>query len=138
MPSPLAQPPLALSILLICMLTVWGPSAKKDLLVKAFTLALPYNGSPALSAIQLAAACKQKMCGLAETDSRGAMQTDINENMRAILIDWLVEVHYKFKVRVPVAALLQSPSSFQCFQIYLFLRSLLCPSHGRGLRHSPA
>ena len=27
-----------------------------------------------------------------------AMQTDINENMRAILIDWLVEVHYKFKV----------------------------------------
>ena len=26
------------------------------------------------------------------------MQTDINENMRAILIDWLVEVHYKFKV----------------------------------------
>ena len=26
------------------------------------------------------------------------LQTDINENMRAILIDWLVEVHYKFKV----------------------------------------
>ncbi len=27
-----------------------------------------------------------------------AVQTDINDNMRAILIDWLVEVHYKFKV----------------------------------------
>ena len=26
-------------------------------------------------------------------------QTDINEKMRAILIDWLVEVHLKFKVR---------------------------------------
>ncbi len=27
-----------------------------------------------------------------------AAQTDINDNMRAILIDWLVEVHYKFRV----------------------------------------
>lgn len=26
------------------------------------------------------------------------MQTDINDKMRAILIDWLVEVHLKFKV----------------------------------------
>jgi len=26
-------------------------------------------------------------------------QTDINVKMRAILIDWLVEVHLKFKVR---------------------------------------
>ena len=26
------------------------------------------------------------------------MQVDINEKMRAILIDWLVEVHLKFKV----------------------------------------
>jgi hypothetical protein len=26
-------------------------------------------------------------------------QTDINDNMRSILLDWLVEVHYKFKVR---------------------------------------
>ena len=25
-------------------------------------------------------------------------QTDINEKMRAILIDWLIEVHYKFKL----------------------------------------
>jgi Cyclin, N-terminal domain len=27
------------------------------------------------------------------------MQNDINEKMRAILIDWLVEVHSKFKVQ---------------------------------------
>ncbi len=26
-------------------------------------------------------------------------QVEINEKMRAILIDWLVEVHLKFKVR---------------------------------------
>ena len=26
------------------------------------------------------------------------VQSDINDNMRAILIDWLVEVHYKFRV----------------------------------------
>ena len=26
-------------------------------------------------------------------------QKDINEKMRAILVDWLVEVHLKFKVR---------------------------------------
>jgi hypothetical protein len=25
-------------------------------------------------------------------------QNDINEKMRAILIDWLIEVHYKFKL----------------------------------------
>lgn len=44
------------------------------------------------------------------------MQTDINEKMRAILIDWLVEVHLKFKVRegcnhrfeAPPCTLLQS------------------------------
>lgn len=29
-------------------------------------------------------------------------QTDINDKMRAILVDWLVEVHLKFKVRAPV------------------------------------
>lgn len=28
------------------------------------------------------------------------LQPDINEKMRAILIDWLVEVHLKFKVRL--------------------------------------
>ena len=26
------------------------------------------------------------------------MQTDIHEKMRAILVDWLVDVHYKFKL----------------------------------------
>ena len=26
------------------------------------------------------------------------MQTDINEKMRAILIDWLIDVHLKFKL----------------------------------------
>jgi cyclin B len=26
------------------------------------------------------------------------VQTDINEKMRGILIDWLVEVHHKFKL----------------------------------------
>jgi len=26
-------------------------------------------------------------------------QTDINEKMRAILMDWLVDVHLKFKLR---------------------------------------
>ena len=26
------------------------------------------------------------------------VQTDINDKMRAILVDWLVEVHLKFKV----------------------------------------
>ncbi|GAB2282473.1 G2/mitotic-specific cyclin-1 [Dionaea muscipula] len=28
-----------------------------------------------------------------------SQQLDINENMRAILIDWLIEVHYKFELR---------------------------------------
>jgi len=27
-----------------------------------------------------------------------AAQSDINDKMRAILVDWLVEVHLKFKV----------------------------------------
>lgn len=30
---------------------------------------------------------------------RGLLQQDINDKMRAILVDWLVEVHLKFKVR---------------------------------------
>lgn len=29
-------------------------------------------------------------------------QTDMNDKMRAILIDWLVEVHFKFKVIIAV------------------------------------
>lgn len=28
-----------------------------------------------------------------------AGQTEINDKMRAILIDWLIEVHYKFKLQ---------------------------------------
>ena len=28
------------------------------------------------------------------------MQADINDKMRAILLDWLVEVHLKFKVGI--------------------------------------
>ncbi len=61
------------------------------------------------------------MCGLAETHSGCAMQTDINENMRAILIDWLVEVHYKFKVRAPVMSLRSCTSpDFPCIAVYLF------------------
>jgi cyclin B len=28
-----------------------------------------------------------------------SLQSDINDKMRAILIDWLVDVHLKFKVR---------------------------------------
>ena len=27
------------------------------------------------------------------------MQNDINEQMRAILIDWLIEVHYRFRLK---------------------------------------
>ena len=30
---------------------------------------------------------------------KSVLQVDINEKMRAILVDWLVEVHLKFKVR---------------------------------------
>jgi hypothetical protein len=38
------------------------------------------------------------------------MQAEINEKMRGILIDWLVEVHLKFKVRTrPALGLLRSP-----------------------------
>lgn len=29
-----------------------------------------------------------------------SVQADINDKMRAILVDWLVEVHLKFKVRL--------------------------------------
>lgn len=31
-------------------------------------------------------------------DYMSEMQTDIHEKMRAILVDWLVDVHYKFKL----------------------------------------
>jgi hypothetical protein len=38
------------------------------------------------------------------------LQVEINEKMRGILIDWLVEVHLKFKVRA--AWSLQVPALF--------------------------
>lgn len=46
---------------------------------------LQTNSAPCCSGLTLPFCCLQ--------------QTDINEKMRAILIDWLVEVHLKFKVR---------------------------------------
>ena len=61
------------------------------------------------------------------------LQADINEKMRAILIDWLVEVHLKFKVQVRVAHwTLWGPmrkSSASCMHSYL---SLNCSSPPRS------
>ena len=37
-------------------------------------------------------------------------QTDINSSMRSILIDWLVEVHYKFRVCASFAVRYWLPS----------------------------
>lgn len=57
----------------------------------------------------------------AHTHSTRFMQTDINENMRAILIDWLVEVHYKFKVSsCHELAQCQFARLLHCLQICLF------------------
>lgn len=39
------------------------------------------------------------------------LQTDVNEKMRAILVDWLVEVHLKFKVRAKEIRVLHHHSS---------------------------
>ena len=36
------------------------------------------------------------------------LQADINDKMRAILLDWLVEVHLKFKVNVHTICLFPS------------------------------
>jgi hypothetical protein len=36
------------------------------------------------------------------------LQPDINEKMRAILIDWLVEVHLKFKVNTCLQSWLEA------------------------------
>lgn len=49
----------------------------------------------------------RQLAGLSAWAPRAALmrpdaQTDINDKMRAILVDWLVEVHLKFKVRAPV------------------------------------
>lgn len=35
---------------------------------------------------------------LAHTEPLATPQNDVNDRMRAILIDWLVDVHLKFKV----------------------------------------
>ena len=43
-----------------------------------------------------------------ESHCVAVLQTDINDNMRAILIDWLVEVHYKFRVSTLVQVLSSS------------------------------
>ena len=62
------------------------------------------------------------------TDTVYLPQTDINENMRAILIDWLVEVHYKFKVRIchqHAPWSVRSLLSMRVFQIALHAK--LCP-----------
>ena len=50
-------------------------------------------------------------------------QTDINSSMRAILIDWLVEVHYKFRVRAgsPSCAELQTNTSAVGLRMMLHL-----------------
>ena len=47
------------------------------------------------------------------------LQADINEKMRAILVDWLVEVHLKFKVRAWIA-----PSP--CSLLHTQLRPCAC------------
>ena len=44
--------------------------------------------------------CYQHMLRTEPVSIHGYMakQKDINDKMRAILIDWLIEVHYKFKL----------------------------------------
>lgn len=49
-------------------------------------------------------------------------QTDINEKMRAILIDWLVEVHLKFKVRPGLPSTTKRP----CFSSRLGSPMCIC------------
>jgi hypothetical protein len=44
----------------------------------------------------------EHICCAAPLPICAVLQADINERMRAILIDWLVEVHLKFKVRTLV------------------------------------
>lgn len=41
---------------------------------------------------------KQEKVFTAQYGFMTTKQTDINEKMRAILVDWLIEVHYKFKL----------------------------------------
>jgi hypothetical protein len=46
------------------------------------------------------------------------LQADINEKMRAILVDWLVEVHLKFKVPYRPLSLLQAAGPADLHQGY--------------------
>lgn len=41
---------------------------------------------------------KAELTGRSSTTYMGRIQTDVNEKMRTILIDWLVDVHLKFKL----------------------------------------
>ena len=55
------------------------------------------------------------------------IQTDVNEKMRAILIDWLIEVHHKFKLCSDVLYLydlsLFSSCFLQAFTQYIFAKT---------------
>ena len=42
---------------------------------------------------------RKKEMELAPSPTYMSIQEDINEKMRSILMDWLIEVHIKFKVR---------------------------------------
>ena len=42
---------------------------------------------------------RKKEMELAPSPTYMSIQEDINEKMRGILIDWLIEVHLKFKLR---------------------------------------
>lgn len=59
-----------------------------------------YRVSPSYMAKQvgLAGCTAAPALGTQLTLRAAGAQTDINEKMRAILVDWLVEVHFKFKV----------------------------------------
>ena len=71
-------------------------------------------------------------------------QTDINDKMRAILIDWLVEVHLKFKLMPETLFLTtnlidrflaKEPVSRKNLQVYP--RCRYAPCHPRPLSHPP-
>ena len=68
------------------------------------------------------------------------MQADINDKMRAILVDWLVEVHLKFKVNQPTCcdkSVLRCAQKFDVAELldvhccfHLLLTFQLLPAHG--------
>ena len=61
------------------------------------------------------------------------LQMDINDKMRAILVDWLVEVHLKFKVHC-CCALFQAIADLSCVaaplcvRMYSHMRFVSCSS----------